>query len=49
MADESLLLVLVTSDGFEWCFHLDDAEVFKMAEYLRDERAVTLPVPDIRQ
>jgi hypothetical protein len=49
MADESLLLVLVTSDGFEWCFHLDDAEVFKMANYLRDERAITLPVPDMRQ
>ena len=49
MVDESLLLVFVTDDGFEWCFHLDDAALFKMASYLRDERAVTLPVPDIRQ
>jgi hypothetical protein len=49
LADESLLLVLVTNDGFEWCFQLDDAEVFKMASFLREERAVTLPAPDIRQ
>jgi hypothetical protein len=49
MADESLVLVLVTSDGFEWCFHLADAEVFKMAKSLREERAVTLPASDIRQ
>lgn len=35
MADESLLLVLVAG-GLEWCFHLDDEEVFKMASYLRD-------------
>ncbi|MBI3529510.1 MAG: hypothetical protein HY067_16280 [Betaproteobacteria bacterium] len=49
LADDSLLLVLITSGGFEWCFHLDDVEVFKMATYLRDERAVTLPAPDIRQ
>src|ERR1700680_414750 len=49
MADESLLLVLVTSGGFEWCFHLDDAAFFKRADYLRDARAVTLPAPDVRQ
>ena len=49
LADESLLLVLATGDGYEWCFHLDDAEVFKMANSLRDERAVTLPEPAIRQ
>jgi hypothetical protein len=49
LADDSLLLVLVTNDGFEWCFQLDDAEVFKMASFLREERAVTLPAPDIRQ
>ena len=48
MADESLLLVLI-ADGVEWCFNLDDEEVFKMASYLRDERAVTLPAPGIRQ
>ena len=49
MADESLILVLVTGDGLEWCFQLDDAEVFRMAKMLRDERAVTLAAPDIRQ
>ena len=49
LADDSLLLVLVTNDGFEWCFQLDDAEVFKMATFLREERAVTLPAPDARQ
>jgi hypothetical protein len=49
MADESLLLVLVTGDGLEWCFQLDDAEVFRMANILRDERAVTLAAPDTRQ
>jgi hypothetical protein len=49
MANESLLLVLVTAEGFEWCFHLDDAEVFKMANDLRDERAVTLPAPEWQQ
>jgi len=42
-------VVFVTSEGFEWCFHLDDTEVFKMAGFLRDERAVTLPVPDWQQ
>src|SRR6267378_2433883 len=45
MADESLILIFVTGEGIEWCFHLDDAELFKMANYLREERAVTLPVP----
>lgn len=49
MENESLLLVFVTSEGFEWCFHLDDKEVFKMARFLGDERAVTLPVPDWQQ
>jgi hypothetical protein len=49
MADESLLLVLVTVDGFEWCFQLDDAEIFRMANTLRDERAVTLAAPDTCQ
>lgn len=47
--DDSLLLVLITSEGFEWCFHLDDTEVFKMAQYLGEERAVTLPAPGQRQ
>jgi len=49
LTDEALVLIFATSDGFEWCFHLDDAEVFKMANYLRDERAITLPAPSIRQ
>jgi hypothetical protein len=49
MADESLVLVLVTGEGFEWCFHLDNVELFKMANYLGEERAVTLPAPEWQQ
>ncbi|HEX4985177.1 MAG TPA: hypothetical protein VFV71_03805 [Burkholderiales bacterium] len=49
MTDESLALVLVTDDGFEWCFQLGDAEIFRMAEFLRDERMTTLPAPGSRQ
>jgi hypothetical protein len=45
MADDALTLVLLTTEGFEWCFTLADADVFRMAECLRDERAVTLPTP----
>lgn len=49
MTDESLVLVLVTDEGFEWCFNLADGEIFKMAAFLRDERMTTLPAPDLRQ
>ena len=49
MTDESLVLVLVTSEGFEWCFNLADEAIFKMASYLSDERMSTLPAPDLRQ
>jgi hypothetical protein len=49
MIDESLVLVLITDEGFEWCFNLSEAEVFKMASYLRDERMSTLAAPDLRQ
>ncbi len=49
MADDTLALVLVTADGFEWCFSLADAEVFRMAKCLGEERAVTLPASDCRQ
>jgi len=45
MADDVLTLVLVTADGFEWCFSLADEEVLRMAECLRDERMVTVPAP----
>lgn len=45
MADDALTLVLLTADGFEWCFTLADADVFRMAECLREERTVTLPTP----
>ena len=49
LVDESLALVLVTSDGFEWCFNLSESEVFRMAESLREERMTTLPPGDTRQ
>ncbi|HKB83853.1 MAG TPA: hypothetical protein VKD04_11690 [Burkholderiales bacterium] len=49
MTDESLVLVMITAEGFEWCFNLADAEIFRMAECLRDERTVTLPAPEMRQ
>jgi len=49
LTDESPILLFTTSNGFEWCFHLDDAEVFKMADVLRDERATTLPAPKTPQ
>lgn len=49
MADETLTLVFVTQDGFEWCFSLADSELFRMAECLREERTVTLPAPVGRQ
>jgi hypothetical protein len=49
MTDESLVLVLVTDEGYEWCFQLADAEIFKMASFLKDERMTTLPPPGLRQ
>lgn len=49
LSDESLALVLVTDDGFEWCFALADEEIFRMAELLREERLTTLPPVDTRQ
>lgn len=49
MADDALTLILLTAEGFEWCFTLADADVFRMAECLREERTVTLPTPPGRQ
>jgi len=43
LADDSLTLVFVTADGFQWCFRLADRELFRMAECLRDDLAVALP------
>lgn len=49
LIDESLVLILVTAEGFEWCFNLSESEIFRMAECLRDERMTTLPPSDTRQ
>lgn len=49
MADDALTLVLLTAEGFEWCFTLADSDVFRMAECLREERTVTLPAHPQRQ
>ena len=49
LIDESLALILVTGEGFEWCFNLSESEIFSMAAFLRDERMTTLPPSNTRQ
>ena len=49
LADQPLTLVLATRDGFEWCFGLADADLFRMADALREERAVTMAAPSCLQ
>jgi hypothetical protein len=49
LVDESLALVLVTTEGFEWCFNFSESEIFRMAESLRDECMTTLPPSNTQQ